>query len=494
MVNIIQRLLISVVILGLMGCSLTLTDQQLNSKGSSPSPVAASPIPNQTILILLSTSQPPGVNITPQVSEAGTPPNNVFGMTLYRFDETGGLLKAAEAGTAWSRKDFFWSRIEPSPGERLWDVDLEQELINLSSYNVQPVMIIGSTPGWALKNGFNCGAVAEDQFPTLAQFTYDLVKRYSVPPYNVRYWELWNEPDASGLLGCWGDPSDTQYYGGYYYGKMLQTVYPRIKEADPSAQVMVGGLLLDCDPNDPPEGKSCLSSNFLMGILESGGGPYFDGVSFHAYDFYFGEEVYGNGNWHSSSSTTGPVSIVKANFLRNVLSEYGYKEKYLMNTEMAVFWGPNVINPPCGATPEEMPPVEETKVNYVIHSYAVAVAEGWKASIWYSAIGVRCSGLLNIDLSPKGSYYAYQFTEQKLGGAIFVNAIDEYEGVMGYEFETADRRLVVIWSMDGLSRTLILPRLPLEVNQIGGDGRAVQELNSLNLTLQDSPLFIEFEQ
>ena len=416
---------------------------------------------------------------------------NVFGVTIYRLDDASGLTQIAQAGTAWSRSAFNWSTIEPTPGERVWNPILEQELINAQVAGIQPIMIIEGTPRWALKAGFGCGAVAEDKFPVLGQLVYDLVKRYSAAPYNIRYWELWNEPDAAGLLGCWGDPSDTQYYGGYYYGQMLQVVYQQMKAADPGAQVLVGGLLLDCDPVNPPEGKNCLPSRFLNGILESGAGPYFDGVSFHGYDYYSGTGAYNNSNWHSSSSTTGPVAIIKAKHLKGVLSGYGYGGKYLVSTETAVFWGPNVMDPPCDpGAPLDM---ETTKVYYVVQSYAATVAEGWKASIWYSALGVRCSGLLNGDLSPKAAYYAYQFAEQKLGEAVFVRQIGEYDQVMGYEYDIPGRKLWILWSLDGQAHTLSLPEQPIEVNRVGEDGKAIQEANSLTLTIDLSPWFIEFD-
>ena len=125
-----------------------------------------------------------------------------------------------------------------------------------------------------------------------------LVARYSVALYNIKYWELWNEPDIASsnfpgdnLFGCWGDPNDP-YYGGGYYADMLREVYPQIKAADPQGQVLVGGLLLDCDPR---LGAGCEKvknnnqpSKFLEGILRKNGVPFFDGVSFHAYDYYLG--------------------------------------------------------------------------------------------------------------------------------------------------------------------------------------------------------------
>lgn len=428
----------------------------------------------------------------PEPSKLSVQSKNVFGITIFTLDDAGGLSKIAQSGTAWTRSDFIWSAIEPTPGARFWNGEFEQGLIRAASAGVQPIMIIGDTPGWALKEGYQCGAVAENQFPTLAEFAYDLVKRYSVPPYNIRYWELWNEPDAAGVLGCWGDPSDTQYYGGYYYGQMLQALYPKIKEADPNAQVLVGGLLLDCDPGNPPEGRTCVESMFLNGILESGAGPYFDGVSFHAYDYYTGVDTYSNMNWNSSSSTSGPVLIAKARYLNKVLSNYGYGEKYLVNTETAVFYGPNVSDPPCD--PNAPPDVEVTKVYYLIQSYAVSLAEGLKANIWYAALGGRCAALLNADLSPKPSYYAFQFAQQKLGEAQFIKQIIDNEGVKGYEYDIPGRKLWVMWATDGQVYLITLPVLPLELNKVGEDGHPVQLSNELSLTIERSPLFIEFEK
>ncbi len=333
--------------------------------------------------------------------------------------------------------------------------------------------------------------VAEDKLTALGAFAYDLVKRYSVPPYNIKYWELWNEPDAADFMGCWGDPADTNYFGGYYYGQMLKVVYPMMKAADPQAQVLVGGLLLDCDPNNPPVGRTCVESQFLRGILENGAGDSFDGVAFHGYDYYYGLGYYGNSNWHSSSTTTGPVLLAKAHYLEALLAEYGQSHKYLANTETAIFYGPYDTTILCisYAPPE----VQITKAYYVIHTYAVAVAEGWKTNIWYSAFGLRCSGLLQTDLTPLPAYYAYQVAEQKLGNAQFVREITEYPGVKGYEYIMQGKQLWVLWSLDSNPDLISLSQMPDLITRIGEDGKPVIEPNSTSLTIDLSPRFIEFQ-
>jgi hypothetical protein len=210
----------------------------------------------------------------------------------------------------------------------------------------------------------------------------DLVERYSIPPYSVNYWEIWNEPEISpeqidpeSGWGCWGDSND-EYYGGGYYAQMLAVVYPAMKSANPNVQVLVGGLLLDCDPVNPPSGKDCTPARFIEGILRGGGGAYFDGISFHAYDYYDGVG-YQNGNWHSAWNTTGPVQIAKAAYLRSLLdsAEFGVKGKYLINTEVALL---------CDTCIDDQA-FEKVKANYVAEAYATTLSEDLKVA-WYTWI------------------------------------------------------------------------------------------------------------
>src|SRR5207247_1719484 len=148
---------------------------------------------------------------------------------------------------------------------------------------------------------------------------------------NIRYWEIWNEPDidyhlvaADSLWGCWGDATDT-FYGGSDYAQMLKAVHSPVKQASAESQVLVGGLLLDCDPRNPPPGKDCKPSMFLEGILKSGGGDFFDGVAFHAYDYYDKpmRGDYQHSGWRASAGTSGPVVGVKAEYIRELLYRYG---------------------------------------------------------------------------------------------------------------------------------------------------------------------------
>jgi hypothetical protein len=411
------------------------------------------------------------------------------------------LELADQLGTFWVRRNgVLWHGIEPIEGQRDWDVmsGLETELKTLSETNREVILIVRGTPDWAQTiPGYYCGPIKEDKLEAYGDFIFELVTRYSVPPYNVKYWELGNEPDVNPeavlpdmMFGCWGEPED-DYYGGEYYAEMLKVVYPVIKEADPEAQVLFGGLLLDCDPDDPPETqpgsgeyRECKSSRYLEGVLENEGGDYFDGVSFHAYDYYFKTlGHYGNGNWRSSWKSTGPLLIAKGNFIRDILREYGYTDKFLVNSEVALL---------CGATGTEdfctTGDFQHTKAYYVLQAYTAAKAERLLANVWYSIRGWRGSGLVKKDDTPFPAYTALQFAVGQFDNVQYKGEVTNFPGIMGYEFERGGGHFWVIWAMDDDTHTLILPNQPTAIY----DSLGAELLAEKTLTVTVEPFYVEW--
>lgn len=412
-----------------------------------------------------------------------------WGVQLTTLQGGAEMDRMAAAGANWVRGGLIWKTIEPTPGARSWEANLssEQGLRSAASKGMQVILVVDGTPSWALKPGYTCGAVASEQLQRLGDFMYDSVRRLSVPPYNVKYWELWNEPDVIGHLGCWGDGADP-YYGGTYYAEMLKAVYPRIKEADPHAQVLVGGLLLDCDPrkpvpdpSNPSQTKDCKASRFMEGILLNGGGSYFNGVSFHGYDYFTPENIYYNPNWLSTQKTTGPVTLVKANFLRGLLDGAGLYNKYLINTETAVF---------CSIEDCTASEFIRAKNNYILETYAASLAYNLRSTIWWSAMGFRDSGLLKADYSPEPAYYAYQFTRQKLGRAVYTRQLNQ-PGILGFEFTVDGRPVWVLRSLDGSPKSVQLAN-PLRIYQIGDDGQPISLPLSGVIQVGLQPLLIEY--
>ena len=389
----------------------------------------------------------------PLVARNFPPPPPVFGVQMDAITNSRGLAQAIEAEMHWVRfSAFHWDKIEPvrtEPPTYHWEVVDEDSLQNAAANGMEVIATIQFTPLWAQKTGgCYCGPIKQDALDEFAQFLQALVSRYSASPYNVRYWELGNEPDvdpsqvpANSVFGCWGDRED-EYFGGRYYAEMLKAAYPAIKAVAPQAQVLLGGLLLD-----RPSGGSDTHPRFFEGILEGGGGPYFDIVSFHAYSYYGGSlGQMGSGKW------PGAVTAVpeKVAFLRGVLEQYGYGNKALMNTESALL---------CG---EDTTDCLETQAMYIPRAYADALAVGLQGQVYFAMIneGWRHTGLLLSDLTPKPVYNAYDAASSFLTSVVYEGTATGYPaGVAGYAFRRNDGagHVDVIWSSDGNSRSVTLP-------------------------------------
>ena len=441
--------LLIVVAIFMVGCAGQAPD--VSTVPVTPTPITTASMTPKAINTALPTVVPtapetetPAPTITPLPTE-----EPVDGMEINRASDIDFL---SELGTYWVRRNgLLWFKIEPEMGARDWSeaAELDGELRRITEAGMQAILIVRGAPDWALDTaGLQCGPISSEALDDYAAFLQDAVRRYKEPPFNVKYWELGNEPDVdrnqikpTGPFGCWGDAGAPDYFGGRYYAEMLKVAYPAIKAVDPDARVLLGGLLLDCDPVQPPETapgsgerKNCASSRFLEGIMENGGGEYFDGVSFHAYDYYQGAEGnYSNGNWHSAWNTTGPVMAAKVNYIRTVLATYGYSRKFLMNTETGLLCGRDGSEADC-----QTEIFNKTKAYYVIQNNSMARAEGLSANIWYYLRGWRGSGLIDVEQQPLPAYQAYLFNVTILSDTVFVGKVSHWPGVAGYEFHQAN--------------------------------------------------------
>lgn len=425
--------------------------------------------------------------------------NNVFGVeTSYNSGKFDYRLK--EIGVYWTRDNttaIFWPDIEPNEGERRWDAlsvaVLDAQLSAKSNLGLQTIQIVRGTPVWASKiegqTKPNCGPIRQDKFYAFGLFMRDIVRRYSAPPYNVKYWEIGNEPDAwvghvgaQQIFGCWGNPLEP-FYGGSYYGQMLKYVYPFIKESDPEARVLIGGLLLDCDPiNKTPDSRCYQDSGaFFEGILNSGAADSFDIVNFHSYDFAMsGAGSFSNANWLSDGFRDGPVIKKKVEFLRNIMARYNVN-KPLINTESAV------ICLGCRTTNAEY---ETTKAIYVTKAYAMTIALGLAGNVWYSLTGWNQSYLVTDKDVPAQAFYALNQTRKRLQNAKFSREINEFgSDLKGYEFIVDGKKIWLVWlpTYSDLVVRVNLPATPIQGHDMMGTPISVDQ----SMVFRNTPVYLE---
>jgi len=461
------------------------------TRTQAPTMVSAITTPTPTMVSVITTPTPTA------------PALPISGIEIHDIDE---VELVQQAGVSWARVNgLLWGEVEPVEGVRSWEVmvGLDEKLAAISAAGIRTILVVRDTPVWAQEvAGMDCGPITPEKLQAFATFVQDAVARYSKPPYNVHYWELWNEPDVDPLwvpadspFGCWGDINDHQYFGGEYYAEMLRSVYLQIKGADPQAVVLVGGLLLDCDPVIPPETapgsgsfRDCTPSRFLEGVLENGGGDYFDGVSFHAYDYYLGGiGRFGNRNWHSAWNTTGPVLIAKIHYLRGLLIAYGFGSKLLINSENGLLCGQDGSEPECQGEP-----FLNTKASYLVQSYAAARSEGITANIWFDLHGWRGSGLVDAGREPNLAYEALRFQCLLLERTAFWGNLPPgiHAGIDGYIFYRSGSWIWVMWTISEAEQIVYFPRPANASYMLDGTSQAPEE----TLLIAFLPQYFEWQE
>ena len=434
----------------------------------------------------------PGVYL-PLVIGGKPPVSTIFGITVSNLTESHRLANTETANPTWLREDGLnWGSIQPTQnGGYDWSSasGAEANMIQASKLGYKLIQIVNGTPDWARKfSDSGCGPIQQSQFDSYGNFLKAAVERYSKPPYNVMYWEIYNEPDAPITqkdtgFGCWGDPTQP-YYGGQYFGEMLATVIPYIRQANPNAKILNGGLLLDCDPSlstcSDPE-----MASFLEGMIHAGVVGQLDYISFHAYD-YQGVRlgVFGNAAHWGNNYTNDPVLVPKAAFIRNVLNKYGLGNKPLMNTEVALLKTTGTCDALC----------QENKAIYVGRVYPVAIAQGLAANVWYQSD----NGWNNSGLYGGPMFNAFVFARNELENAQVTRQITEYDSgsnVAGYELDRGDIKVWVLWSHDLASHTISLPGTPKAVyTWTPNDGPYVSATPSTSLNVGVFPVYLEWSK
>ncbi len=437
----------------------------------------------------------PSVTYIPLIKTNWT--SSAFGVETKSIDQVS-MTRAHEANNAWLRYNgLLWSDYQPQNASQfIRDTNLEADLILANQNNQQVVLVIRKTPTWARVYPESiCGPMQTAKIQDFANFMSKVVEIYSAPPYNVLYYEIWNEQDAPIDLstnsktpwGCWGDPAKP-YFGGGDYADVLKAVYPAVKNANPKAQVVIGGLLLDCDPRI---NTNCAMSQYFEGILVNEGGSFFDVVNFHSYNYFSKySPIYKEKDIDGWREAGGQIEG-KLDYLREIMNKYSITSKTIMLSETALIIGTTT---PTGIQLEQY---EQDKAEYLVWLHTRNWAEGISITTWYHIDegGWRGSGLLDVNNQPLPAYFAYQTMTDTLYGAEYANndpATDPdlkiFEFNKGY-------RVWVLFSLDGEQKTIDLSnfQLPGTINKAFDlYGNPVNI--SGDIVIFDQPMYIVFNQ
>jgi hypothetical protein len=238
--------------------------------------------------------------------------------------------QALTLGASWNRWPLYWDQVQPQPGEFHWD-NYDRLVINDLRHGLHINAILLGRPGFAQDGvrvkGINTpiysdgtdtprpGKTLNPNNPWV-HFAQAAVERYRPGgalaqaqgwrgDEGIRVWEIWNEPDYPAFWEA--SISD--------YARLLKISYIVIKQADPHAQVMFGGLLYNTDDNWLARVLAILENDPLREDYNW----YMDMVGVHNYGY----------PWRS-----GWLVL----YVRQTLAAYGLKRPIWLNESGAPVW------------------------------------------------------------------------------------------------------------------------------------------------------------
>lgn len=226
-----------------------------------------------------------------------------------------------------------WASLHRAPNTFAWE-SLDALVEKAGRRGVEIVYTFGYVPPWASSQPAGAcetvtpGTCYPPDLSAWRDFVNAIVARYGD---RIRYWELWNEPNAKNFWS--GHPEDL--------AAMAEIAYPIIKAA--------GGTVL----SPAPQGMN--SDRWLQQYFRAGGHRYTDVVSFHGY-------------------LHGPPELIVTltRKIAAITQEYGLGNKPLWDTEHS--WGNSTW--PFGDT-------QENQSVWLARFILLSAASGIDRSFWY---------------------------------------------------------------------------------------------------------------
>ena len=221
------------------------------------------------------------------------------------------LEMVREMGSPWIVEYFPWAYIENAEGEYDWShADLVVDHARQQGLTV--IARLGYVPEWARPRNSVTSYLDESRYPYFAEFVAAFIEHFKG---RIQYIVIWNEPNTNFEWGYQGiDPAG--------YTRLLQAVYPRAKQADPSVKILAGALAPTLAPPGTTDAMNDLE--YLQKMYDAGAKDYFDILSVHAY------------GWTSpadESPAPNRVNFRRTELVHDLMIRNGDASKHVMITE-----------------------------------------------------------------------------------------------------------------------------------------------------------------
>lgn len=390
--------------------------------------------------------------------------NSPFGI-LRHFGP--GESLGVKAGIRWYRLGFEWNVIEPEKDKFAWrnalwfgrGLDYDGMVRQAEATESKILGLLHYIPVWLSTAPEGTDPILERRYApknlgVLEKKICQIVNRYKD---TIKYWEFWNEENISLL-----QPQDWTKPLAQTYAEMLQAAYMGAKRADPSCQIVLGGL-------------ANIPVGYIEQIYEYGGKKYFDIMGIHPY-------------YHPLSPEEGGLEKdLKA--LKDLMKKYGDENKEIWSTEIGYHTYTQVLD---GVN-------EKTQADYHVRNYIISIANGIKKIFLYNfyASGNDSEGSFGIvhwpEKTPKPAYIAYNNLICQLEGAKLKKEVGLESSIKCYLFQKGNEEIATIWGVkaEGAVSIKVKPK-EIEVVDIMGNEMNVQpdKKGLVKLPLLNGPIYI----
>ncbi|HYF64405.1 MAG TPA: cellulase family glycosylhydrolase, partial [Herpetosiphonaceae bacterium] len=238
------------------------------------------------LIALLSLSSVLPGSATPTRAQAGVPwgdKSSPFGAIVslgnrVRNDEMPTMIALmSDAGVQWNREEISWDQVQFAPdGPFRWDGDAAgfhnyDRAIQLQrDAGFQILGLLDYNPAWFKSKNPH----PDEWLSDWGDYVYATVARYGRDRGQIKYWEIWNEPNLV----------KSGYESGLYnvddYVRVLQTARAAAKSADPEAVIVLGGIA-DIWSDVPERAYDTL--DYLERLYAAGAWSEFDILGLHPY-------------------------------------------------------------------------------------------------------------------------------------------------------------------------------------------------------------------
>ncbi|HBY96362.1 MAG: hypothetical protein M5U01_13185 [Ardenticatenaceae bacterium] len=426
----------------------------------------------------------------------GTLPDSNWGVQFFYFQERDrpGEVMGIEAprsrslGMATMRLVVEWRNIERTntvPATYDWSYydTLVQGYQNLG-FDV--IIEITGYPRFATR--YYCGGgFVEGGQAKWREFIHAAAIHYASPPFNLRLFELGNEPDHTldlspddyerapedgggeptfPQVSCWG-PIPEQYL------EFLRIGYREIKAVAPKSTILLGSMGLD-------QRDVVFIGSFLPRLLDLGGGKYFDVLGYHWYPI----------SWEWSSADQ------KARWLLDLLQSHDLTKPLWLTESYQESWPPERGS-------------ERRQIDFVLKEMVRTLGTGrtrrvfWFA-FWDVPLGLASiqRGLVNADHTPKPAVRAVELASAMTYGYptdLSTDTIELYRFARPWQHDV----VFAAWSRDRITQTITLPGpapFPAKItrleagtsysNTVAAESMLVPNDGSYQLEVDFDPVFV----